>query len=236
MIAGASSKRSYTQVGIEPAASGFAVTLDAKPLKTPRGKPVVVPTRGLAEAVAAEWAAQKDIVRRGEMPLTQLAGAALDIVPAGRPRLEADLVAYAETELVCHRAAAPAALVARQAALWQPLVDWLAQRFAAPLVVNTGVIAAAQPAASLAALAKKIAAHDDWRLAGLSLAVRAAGSLAIGLAVAEGRLGAAEAFAAAELDSTFQLEHWGEDWDETRRRACIRADLEAAARWFGLLG
>jgi chaperone required for assembly of F1-ATPase len=64
----------------------------------------------------------------------------------------------------------------------------------------------------------------------------AASSLAIGLALAEGRLGAAEAFAAAELDSTFQLEHWGEDPEETRRRAAIRADLEAAARFLGLLG
>jgi chaperone required for assembly of F1-ATPase len=48
--------------------------------------------------------------------------------------------------------------------------------------------------------------------------------------LAEGRLSADAAFAAAELDSTLQLEHWGEDWQETRRRA----DLEAAARFLAL--
>jgi chaperone required for assembly of F1-ATPase len=57
----------------------------------------------------------------------------------------------------------------------------------------------AKPEASLAAVAKAVAALDDWRLASLSLAARAAGSLAIGLALVEGRLGAAEALVALHL-------------------------------------
>ena len=45
----------------------------------------------------------------------------------------------------------------------------------------------------------------------------------------------AEAFEAAELDATFQIEQWGEDPEATRRRAAVRADLEAAQRLMALV-
>ncbi len=50
-----------------------------------------------------------------------------------------------------------------------------------------------------------------------------------------GRIDAAAAFEAAQLDESYQIERWGDDPEAARRRAAIKADLEAAARLFALL-
>lgn len=227
-------RRAYNEVRVAAADGGFGISLDGKTLKTPAGTPIVVPTRALAAAIAAEWANQGDRLRFDAVPLTRIASAALDRVSARRAELRSELVAYGETELVCHRAERPPDLVARQHAAWQPLIDWLAGRFDARLKTTQGVIARAQPRASLAALAHALEGYDDWRLAALSVAVGAAGSLAIGLALIEGRLDPGQAFEAAELDASYRIEAWGEDPEAVRRRAEIRADLETAAQFVAL--
>jgi chaperone required for assembly of F1-ATPase len=169
------------------------------------------------------------------MPLTRVAASALDLVRPQRARVIAELVAYAETELVCHRADSPARLVARQDAVWQPLLDWLHARFDAPLAITHGVLAHKQPETSLATLTRALERLDDFRLAALSLAATASGSLVIGLALIDGHLGAKAAFDAAELDATYQIEEWGEDSEATARRAEVREDMETAARFIALL-
>jgi chaperone required for assembly of F1-ATPase len=147
----------------------------------------------------------------------------------------AELVAYAETEMLCHRADSPARLVARQEAAWQPLLDWLHARFDAPLAITHGVLAHKQLPASLATLTRALERLDDFRLAALSLAATTSGSLVIGLALIDGHIDTAAAFDAAELDATYQIEEWGEDAEATARRAEVREDLETAARFVALL-
>lgn len=228
--------RRYKTVAVAPAAGGYAVRLDDRPLRTPAGRAMVLPSAALAEAVAAEWRGQAGgRPNIDTLPLTRVAATAIDRIPSRRAGVIDELAAYAETELVCHRAGHPPALVARQQALWQPLLDWLTYRFDAALAVTTGVLPHAQSPTSLAALRRAIEALDDFRLAGLSVAVSAAGSLVIGLALAEGRLDAAGAFDAAELDASFQIEQWGEDSLAARRRAAVRGDLEAAERFLKLV-
>jgi chaperone required for assembly of F1-ATPase len=218
------------------AGTGYAVQLDGKSLKTPNGTALVLPTQALAGAIASEWQGQKrhkpEIARLG---LTRIAATALELVPVKRPDAVADLLAYAETELVCHRAETPPDLVARQTATWQPLLDWFTATFDAPLAMARGVVARRQPDATIAALRRAIACYDDFRLAALAVAVGAAGSLVIGMALIEGRLDPRGAFDAAELDTSFQIEKWGEDPEAARRRAGVRDDLEIAARMVALL-
>ena len=51
-----------------------------------------------------------------------------------------------------------------------------------------------------------------------------------------GRIDAAAAFEAAQLDQSYQIERWGEDPEAARRRAAIKAGLDAAERLMALLG
>ena len=103
-------------------------------------------------------------------------------------------------------------------------------------MVTTGIVPTCQPAASLAAFREAVAEHDDFSLTALHAATAACGSLVIALALMEGRLDADQAFAASQLDESFQIEAWGEDAEQAKRRAALAADVEAAARFVSLLG
>ncbi len=228
-------KRFYKQAAAGEAEGGFTVRLDGKAVKTPAGKPLVVPARALAEAVAEEWAAQGETVRPADMPLTQLAATALDRIGPEREAILGQLQAYAGTELLCYRADFPPDLSERQHHAWQPLLDWAEGAFGAKLTVTTGVVAVTQPAGSLAALAAQLAGYDTWQLCVVQAACAAAGSLVLALALAEGRLGGAEAFDLSQLDETYQIERWGEDEEAAARRAALRRDVLAAERLLALI-
>ncbi|HEX9837685.1 MAG TPA: ATPase, partial [Alphaproteobacteria bacterium] len=62
----------------------------------------------------------------------------------------------------------------------------------------------------------------------------ATGSLVIALAVAEGWIDGARAYEAAHVDELYQAKLWGEDAEAARRRAALRCDIEAAARFLAL--
>ena len=235
MTLGAAVKRFYSEVAIGAAVGGFEVRLDGRGVCTPQKAALIFPNHALAEAVADEWAGQGEHVRPATMPLTSLACTAIDRVAPCRAEAVGEILGYAGTDLLCYRAEQPAALVARQAAVWQPLLDWAALALDAPLTVTGGILAAHQPDEAVAALRSAVESLDDLRLAALSSATWASGSLVIGLALSRGQVSADEAFEAAELDATFQIERWGEDPEATQRRAAVRDDLIAARRLFDLL-
>ena len=148
----------------------------------------------------------------------------------------AETADYASTDLVCYRADRQPALAARQHAVWQPLIDWASLRYDATLAVTSGIVPAEQPPATLGAFAAIVAAQDEFRLTALHNLTASCGSLVIALALFEGRLDADAAFAASQLDETFQIEAWGEDGEAATRRRNIAADIEAAAQFIALLG
>jgi chaperone required for assembly of F1-ATPase len=228
-------KRIYRTVATEHLAGGHSVMLDGKPMRTPGRRALVLPTGALAAAIAAEWDAQTGEIRPAQMPLTRLAATAIDRTADQRDQTIAETASYAGTDLVCYRADHPPALAARQHAAWQPLIDWAAARYASRLEVTAGIIPRPQDPAILSRFTEAVAAFDNFRLTGLHTATAACGSLIIALALAEGRVGAEEAFAISQLDETFQIEAWGEDEEAMRRRAALAADIAATARFLALL-
>jgi chaperone required for assembly of F1-ATPase len=164
-----------------------------------------------------------------------LAATAIDRVTLQRGQAIEEIVGYVGTDVVCYRADRPAELVARQAAMWQPLVDWATLRFDAPLPVTTGIAPHRPPAVVEAAFRSAVEPLDVWRLTALHAATTACGSIVIGLALTEQRLDAAGAWAAAHLDETYQIEQWGEDAEAAARRAELKRDIEATARFMDLL-
>jgi chaperone required for assembly of F1-ATPase len=217
-------KRFWTEVAVAPVAGGFAVTLDGKPVRTPGKVPLLLPTRALAQMVAAEWQAQEGLVRPATMPATRTANTALDTLPKHRAAIVADLSGYGATDLLCYRAGEPAGLCARQAAGWDPLLDWAALRYGARLRSQVGVMPVAQDEEALAALAAEVARQDDFQLAAFHDLVQLSGSLIIALAVAEGVRSPEEAWELSRIDETWQAEQWGKDDD-----AEAAADLKRAA-------
>jgi len=226
-------KRFFKVAAPAESAGGHTILLDGKPLRTPAKAPLIVRSKALAEAIAAEWQIQGETITAATLPLTRLAGTAIDLVAQRRDRIVDEITKYAETDLVCYRAEELSEIAVRQNRAWQKHLDWASGRYA-PLAVTAGVTPVTQTPDSLEAYRRAIAAYDDMTLAALHLATTTLGSLVLALALIEGRLDAEEAFAAAELDHTFQIERWGADAEAMARRAGIRADVALAARFAAL--
>jgi chaperone required for assembly of F1-ATPase len=229
-------KRVYRHAAARPVEGGWGVALDGRAMRTPGRNELIVPSEALAGAIAAEWDSQGDVVRPATMPLTRLAATAIDRTAKQRDQVIAETASYAGTDLVCYRADHPPELAARQQLVWQPLLNWATLRYDAALAVTSGVIPTRQSAAALRAFANSVAAHDDFRLTALHTLTAACGSLVIALALLEGRLDAEAAFAASQLDETFQIEAWGADAEAAARRRVLAADIASAARFLSLLG
>jgi chaperone required for assembly of F1-ATPase len=228
-------KRLYSKAEPVPREHGYGIAIDGRPVKTPGKGDLTVPTGALAAAIAEEWNTQEGEVRPATMPLTRLATTTLDRVATQRKTVVQQTANYAGTDLLCYRAGHPPALAARQQTVWQPLIDWAVLRYDAPLSVTNGVIPKSQATTSLRAFAAAVAELDDFALTALHFATTACGSLVLGLALLEGRIDAAEAFAASQLDESFQIEAWGEDPEQLERRRALAADIEAAACFISLL-
>jgi len=215
----------------------FAVLLDDRPVRLPGGAPLQVTSRRLAEALAAEWGAAGGAkgaeFTHDDVPLTRLVGTAEErIAPDPAPTVAA-LAKYAETDLLCYRAE-DRRLAEREAADWDPILDWAALNLDAPLRVTSGIMPVAQEAQALTALERAVAARSPVEIAALGVAVPALGSLLLGLALAAGRVGPEEAHALATLDERFQEEFWGLDPEAAARRARLAEDIALAARLIAL--
>ena len=228
-------KRFYREVAVTSEAGGFGVSLDGKPLRTPAKAPLLLPSRALAAAVAAEWRDQGEEVQLNALALTRLASTAIDLVTTRRAEVAAEVARYAGTDLVCYRAGHPAELAQRQQEAWQPLIDWATLRYDAPLEITIGIVPVAQSPATLRAYAAAVGSYPPLELAALHLATAACGSLVVALALIEGRLDVEEAFAAAQLDESFEIEQWGEDAEQMQRRAALKDDMALAERFIRLL-
>lgn len=234
-MSGWAPKRFWKEARAAEAGAGWTVTLDGRPVRTPAKAAFEVPTRALAEACAAEWAAQGEVVRPETMPLTRTANSAIDKVRVQHAEVAALVAAYGETDLLCYRAAGPEALVARQAAAWDPLLDWAAAALGARLTPVAGVMHQPQDPEALARLAAATVALDAFELAAFHDLVALSGSLVIGFAAATGARGAEELWADSRIDETWQAEQWGEDEEAAAHAVLKRQAFLDAAHFFLLL-
>jgi len=225
-------KRFWTSVTID---SDHVVRLDGKPVRTPRRRPLTLPQPALAEAVAEEWRAVGETVDPRLMTLTGLVNAAIDRIEPDPSTFAASLAAFAESDLLCYRADSPPALVARQAALWDPLLDWARTRYDVHFEVTAGIMHRPQPPATLARLRDAVTARTAFELAGLSPIVTISGSIVAALALIEHAATAEAVWRAAELDEDFQAEQWGRDPLSEAALESRRRDFDAGVRFLGLL-
>lgn len=225
-------KRFWQAAGVTEAEGGFAIALDGRAVRTPAKAALVVPSRAMAQAIAAEWDAQEGTVRPETMPVTRAANAAIDKVRTQQTEVAAHIAAYGGTDLLCYRAEGPEPLVERQARAWDPLLDWAEAACGLRLVVTQGVVPVAQPEMALIALADRVAAMDEWQLAALHDLVGITGSLVLGLAVAEGRIDGETAWTLSRIDEDWQIAQWGDDAEEAELAALKRQALLNAERFW----
>jgi chaperone required for assembly of F1-ATPase len=214
---------------------GWGVSLDGRPLRTPARAVLQVPNEALARAIADEWNGVEGEVDPRALPLTGIANAAIDRVAPHREAFAAGLARYAEADLACYRSEGPPALVERQSAAWDALLEWARRRFDVDFAITSGLMHVAQPAATVDRLSHAVATLDPFRLAGLSPLVMIGGSLIAALAIFEKAIPVDEAWDAVSVDERWQLEHWGADAEAEQALENRKRDFLAAARFLDLL-
>jgi chaperone required for assembly of F1-ATPase len=221
-------RRFYDKATTAAAANGHALRLDGKPVRTPAGRDLSVPSAALAQAIAAEWNAQRDVIDPANMPLTRLANAIIDGVSDRPAPVAAEVEKYLASDLVCYRASGPEGLVERQAQRWDPILAWAREKLGARFNVGEGVVHIVQPGPALAA-ARAGMPTDPWRLGAVHAVTTLTGSALIALALAHGRLSTDAAWQAGHVDEDWNMERWGCDEMTLERRAFRFAELQAAA-------
>jgi chaperone required for assembly of F1-ATPase len=228
-------KRFYREAGVAERDGAFALVLDGRPARTPARNLMAVPTRGLAEALAAEWQAQGDVVDPATMPITRIVNSTLDGVAQNRSAVVDDLVRYAGSDLVCYRAGEPERLVEAQAAAWDRVLAFARDRLGARLVLSQGVMHVTQPEHAMTAVRASVEqVASAFEVAALHVMTTLTGSVLIPLALAAGELSPDDAWDAAHIDERFQESLWGEDEEAMDRRRRRKEDFVAAATVYRL--
>ena len=222
-------KRFYAEAAVAKADDGFAITLDGRPIKTPSGRIVSVPSRVIADEIAGEWKAQKETIDPLTMPMTRFANSVVDAVVDRIGLVRDDVAKYLQSDLLFYRAGHPEALVAREAHHWNPVLFWAAEAFGAHFILAEGVVHVRQPEQAVEA-ARAALPDEPWRVAAAHVVTTLTGSALLALALAHGRLDAASVWTAAHVDEDWNAEQWGRDEEAESRRAARFTDFSAAAR------
>jgi chaperone required for assembly of F1-ATPase len=222
-------KRFYSLAGIRDEAGGFAIVLDDRPIRTPSGRVVIVPDRGLAEDVAAEWSAQGETLDPSTMPLTRFANSVVEAVADRADLVRDDIAKYLQSDLLFYRAGHPEALVAREAAHWDPVLDWARDHLGAHFILAEGIMHVGQPEAAVAA-ARAALPTDPWAVAAAHVVTTLTGSALLALALLHGARDADQVWRAAHVDEDWNADQWGVDEEAAARRAGKLTDFRAATR------
>lgn len=234
-------KRFYTRAEAVPFENQFAVLLDGKPVLTPAKARLALPTLAAAQAIADEWQAQNDKIDPTTLPLTRILNAALDGVARAMDEVVAEIVKYADSDLVCYRAGQPESLVKAQAEAWDPVLAFVEAEIGARFICVEGIIHVPQPAGSLAALGARIdqmvaiGAGAAVALACLDVMTTLTGSALIAIARASDAMTLEQAWAAAHVDEDFQARLWGADAEAMARRTRRFTEMRAADRLWRLI-
>ncbi|HEV7252574.1 MAG TPA: ATP12 family protein [Mesorhizobium sp.] len=230
-------KRFYKKVDVAPGEGGFSILLDGKPARTPGRVPLALPTEAAARLVADEFSAQSEEMDLVAMPVWRLVNTAIDGVAQAPNAVAEDILRFAASDLLLYRAEGPAALVDRQNAAWDPVLDWARAVLHGRFILAEGVMPVEQPREAVQAVRIHLAARTEpLRLAALHVMTTLLGSALLALAVEAGELTPDQAWTAAHVDEDWNAEQWGHDAEAVARRNARRRDMTAAARLIEALG
>jgi len=222
-------RRFYERALVEMSEGSFRVALDGRAVKTPARRLLTAPTYALAEALAGEWGAQRDVIDPSKMPLTRLANTIIDGVAHSCSQVAAEVERYLDFDLVLYRAERPQGLVERQAAAWDPVLEWANASLGARFQTVQAMAHVAQSREALCA-ARAAISHDPWQLGALHAMTTLTGSALIALAFAGRAMSLAQAWSAGHIDEDWNMEVWGQDRLALERRAGRFAEMQAAAQ------
>lgn len=228
-------RKFYKAVTVVAVDGGWQVQLDTRNLRTPKAALMVLPTRAVADLVAAEWDAQTDVIEMATMHATRLANTAIETIGGARDGVADQIADYAGTDLVCYFADAPEALVARQEDAWAPMLARAEVEEGLRFERCVGIIHRTQPSETLTKVRELALSLDDFTLAGLAFGVPLFGSAVLAIGVLRGWIDGEAAYDLSRVDEAFQEAQWGVDEEAAERTARLRVEAAVLDQWFRAL-
>jgi chaperone required for assembly of F1-ATPase len=229
-------KKFYKSAEAGTAPGGHVIRLDGKVVRTPLQNLLLLQSPPLAEAIAQEWLAQGAEIKPASMPLTQLANTMIDKANGpDRAAMNAEIIKYGGSDLICYFATHPADLVKLHQQHWGPLLAWMKGKHGIIFEPVSGIQYRQQPPAALDKLKQLIEGMDAAQFTIVQSVTASTGSVTIALALVEGRLSAEEAYQASCVDEIYQLKTWGADEPAQKKLEAIEADLKTIVRFRDLL-
>ena len=219
--------RNWTRAEVSASGARYRVLLDGREHRTPGGRAIRFPTRALADAVAGELNRAQSEIDWSALPFALRSARAADLLPGPRAEMVERLSGYAGTDLLCYRAPEPRELAERQAKAWDPMLEWAAREFGAPLSRGIGVVPVPQPPESVERLRSAVSAMGPFTLTALNELATLSGSLVLGLCALGKAAPAGDLWRMSRIDEDWQRERWGSD-DEAELAA---ADGERSFRF-----
>ena len=224
-------KRFYKSVAVT---DQLGIALDGRNVKTPLKAALVLPTPALAEAVAAEWDAQVDVINPHAMPLTKLANTVIDRATTEKSKIAAEILEFAGSDMVCYRAESPVGLVLRQKTHWDPIVAWARSDLNAGFETVSTITHKIQSVAALQNLEAHITTLDSFSFIAVHNLTTLTGSALLATMVAAGKTLPDAAWLAANVDEDWQIGTWGEDAEAMVRREGRLSEFLACAKFLNL--
>lgn len=189
------------------------------PATTPRGHPLVVPTRQMADAIAND-----DDERKVALGIAYLA---IDRTEEEQSSAIEVLVREAAEDLLLYPVEEPEELVRLQHESWDPVRRWAGRLLGADLrpvsVIRPASFAAAEGAR------RYLRGQDGFRIVALEAVTRHTDSLLLGIGLLEGMLTGDEAWNLSIIEASWQESKWGRDEEAHTAREQRRREYSLAA-------
>ncbi len=223
-------KRFFETVSVQEQPEGFVVLLDKRPVRSPIKHKVVLPSRKLADAVAAEWEVaghdgqEIDLLA---MPIFSMAVTVADHVDGQEQILREELVRYGGNDVICYRAGAnDPDIHAHQRQKWDIWCQWAASTLGVKLVLTQGLMPVNQSETAHRKLSTLVSDLHGWHLGCGYRAVTLGGSFVLGYAFLQREISAETLFDLCFLDELYQSRKWGADEEVMTRHSNIRCELK----------
>ncbi|KAL6475140.1 hypothetical protein MHYP_G00161800 [Metynnis hypsauchen] len=225
-------KKFYRDVTISQGEGGlYEINLDRRKLKTPGGKLFTVPNEALAVAVATEWDAQKDTLKFYTMHLTTLCNTALDN-PTHRDKdqIISAALKFLDTDTVCYRVEEPPGLVELQKNEWDPVLDWIENRYNVVIGSSFSIMGPQIPEETKETFRQHLGSYNFWSLIGLEYVINQLKSVVLSFGLIDRHLTVEQAVLLARLEEEYQIQRWGNvEWAHDYDMYELRARTAAGA-------
>uniref|UniRef100_A0A6B2LA99 Uncharacterized protein n=1 Tax=Arcella intermedia TaxID=1963864 RepID=A0A6B2LA99_9EUKA len=232
-------KRWYDQVNVEEIFENnkWAVTLDDRLIVTRNEKPLFVPTKQMALAVASEWEDIDGLVPLAVLPLTSLLARSHDDMPKFRNYYQDEILDFLQNDHVCFRDEDVQRDYEKQLEVHQPIVECFTKQTGLELGISHGCSSQDHPKKTIDTIHLFLKTLDDFTFHLFHSTIHATKSVATAVALWANAITIEHAISAVSLEEDLNAnEHGFVEGAHDLKRAQTVVDVHCAALLLQLSG